>query len=247
MNVQWYQNAYHNHGMDHVHGMWHEHYIDHLHYTGGTTVGSDANITIDGGQANVTIDGANANVTIDGSQANITSMDGASGFSGNIGIDEPINGSYLNGCFSSWWNDWGSEEMTIRCDSGSDVVGTLHIEVGNHTHGIYQSDHSHGVTQTNHSHGVTQTNHSHGVTQTNHTHDWGNWSGAAYAGDRATSMAYSHGPDWRDAQGNPQDRSYTDGATKNGVARNETDYSGDVNVQESRPRNLTIRIWKRVA
>ena len=222
MNVQWYQNAYHNHGMDHVHGMWHEHYIDHLHYTGGTTVGSDANITIDGGQANVTIDGANANVTIDGSQANIT-IEG--------------NGSHSHGYYM-YSEDGEGVNLLWESNCGS-LYGTLYTSEDGY--------HSHGVTQTNHSHGVTQTNHSHGVTQTNHTHDWGNWSGAAYAGDRATSMAYSHGPDWRDAQGNPQDRSYTDGATKNGVARNETDYSGDVNVQESRPRNLTIRIWKRVA
>ena len=55
-----------------------------------------------------------------------------------------------------------------------------------------------------------------------HTHSWGAWSGAAYKDDHVSS------------------RGITDGAS-----RTTTSYNGDVNAQESRPTNVTVRIWIR--
>jgi hypothetical protein len=61
-----------------------------------------------------------------------------------------------------------------------------------------------------------------GGASTRHKHSYDSWSGSAYKDDQVSS------------------RGITDGAS-----RTTTSYNGDVNVQESRPTNVTVRIWIR--
>ena len=76
----------------------------------------------------------------------------------------------------------------------------------------------------------------HSHTINDHTHWWGNWSGWCH---------YDYG------NNNFQGKPYTDGAVVwNGtqyVDRSYTEYNGNATVQECRPKNLTIKIWRRKA